>query len=110
MVKDSAPNGYFLKNHFQMCDDKATFMDCRTPEMKNNNQTLNLVAVVLGQKYKHQLLMDESKLQHINEQVCEAVYGVTQKEPEPGETNWAKKLLQEQEKIWLLIPEEVQFE
>merc|ERR1712240_232622 len=48
MVKDSSPNGYFMKNGFQMCDDKATFMDCKTPEMKNNNQTLNLGAVVLG--------------------------------------------------------------
>ena len=93
-----------------MCDDKATFMDCRSPEMKNNNQTLNLGAVVLGQKYKHQLLMDESKLQHINEQVSEALYGVIQKAPEPGETNQAKELLQEQEKIRLLIPEEVQDE
>merc|ERR1712240_971000 len=83
----------------------------QTPhEMKNNNQTLNLDAVVLGQKYKHQLLMDESKLQHINEQVSEALYEVTQKEPKPGETNWAKELLQEQERIRLLIPEEDQDE
>ena len=36
MVKDSEPNGYFLKNDFQMCDDKATFIDCRTPDMKKN--------------------------------------------------------------------------
>ena len=38
MVKESEPNGYFLKNDFQMCDDKATFMDCRTPEMKKKSK------------------------------------------------------------------------
>ena len=110
MVKDSEPNGYFLKNDFQMCDDKATFMDCRTPEMKKKKQTLNLGNVVLGQKYKHQLLMDETKLMHINDQVTEALKGVTQKDPEPGEMNWAQELMQEQERIRLLPREAVQNE
>ena len=69
MVKDSSPNGYWLKNNFQMSDADATYIECRTPEDKNNNKTLNLGAVVLGQNYKRQLLMDETKLIHINEQV-----------------------------------------
>ena len=88
----------------------ATYKECRTPEDKNNNKVLNLGAVDLGKKYKHQLLMDETKLIHINEQVSEALYGVTRKAPEPGETNWAKELLQEQEKLRLLIPQKIQYE
>ena len=89
MVKDSNPNGYFLKNDFQMCDAKAKFMDCRTPEMKKNNQTLNLGNVELGKKYKHQLLMDETKLIHINDQVTEALKGVRGgRDPEPDEISY----------------------
>ena len=110
MVKDSEPNGYFLKNDFQMCDDKATFMDCRTPEMKKKNQTLNLGNVELGKKYKHQLLMDETKLMHTNEQVTEALKGVRQRDPEPGEINWAQELMQKQERIRMLPGEAVQNE
>merc|ERR1711872_1092721 len=99
MVKDSEPNGYFLKNDFQMCDDKATFMDYRTPDIKKKNQTLNLGNVALGQKYKHQLLMDETKLIHINDQVTEALKGVIGgRDPQPDEINWAQELSQEQEK------------
>merc|ERR1712240_144215 len=78
--------------------------------MKKKNQTLNLGNVVLGQKYKHQLLLDETKLIHINEQVTDALKGVTQKDPEPGEMNWALELMQEQERIRLLTPEAVQNE
>ena len=108
MVKDSSPNGYWLKNNFQMSDADATFIECRTPEDKNNNKVLNLGAVDLGRKYTHQLLMDETKLTHINDQVSEAMYGVTRKEPEPGETNWAIELKKEQERLKLLIPQKVQ--
>ena len=61
-----------------------------------------------GRKYTHQLLMYETKLTHINEQVSEAMYGVTRKEPEPGETNWAIELKKEQERLKLLIPQKVQ--
>merc|ERR1711954_515668 len=97
MVKESEPNGYFLKNDFQMCDDKATFMDCRTPDMKKKNLILNLGNVALGQKYKHQLLMDETKLDHINDQVTEALKGVRGgRDPEPDEINWAQELSREQ--------------
>ena len=111
MVKDSEPNGYFLKNDFQMCDDKATFMDCRTPDMKKKNQTLNLGNVVLGQKYKHQLLMDETKLDHINEQVTGALKEVRGgRDPDPDEINWAQELSREQEKIRMLTGEAVQNE
>ena len=108
MVKDSSPNGYWLKKDFQMPDKDATFIECRTPEDKNNNKVLNLGAVDLGRKYTHQQLMDETKLTHINEQVSEAMYGVTRKEPEPGETNWAIELKKEQERLKLLIPQKVQ--
>ena len=107
MVKDSSPNGYWLKNNFQMSDADATFIECRTPEDIKNKKVLDLGAVDLGRKYTHQLLMDETKLTHINEQVSEAMYGMTRKEPEPGETNWAQELLQEQERIRLLTPEAV---
>ena len=54
--------------------------------------------------------MDETKLIHINEQVTEALKGVTQKDPEPGEMNWAQELMQEQERIRLLPGEAVQNE
>ena len=54
--------------------------------------------------------MDETKLMHINDQVTEALKGVTQKDPEPGEMNWAQELMQEQERIRLLTPEAVQNE
>ena len=111
MVKDSEPNGYFLKNDFQMCDDKATFMDCRTPEMKKENQTLNLGNVALGQKYKHQLLMVEKKLDHINEQVTGALKEVRGgRDLDPDEINWAQELIREQEKIRMLTGEAVQNE
>ena len=111
MVKDSEPNGYFLKNDFQMCDDKATFMDCRTPEMKKKNQTLNLGNVALGQKYKHQLLMDETKLEHINEQVTGALREVRGgRDLHPDEINWAQELIREQEKIRKLTADAVQNE
>ena len=110
MVKDSSPNGYFLKNDFQMSDKDATFIECRTPKNKNNNKILNLGAVDLGRKYTYQLLISETKLTHINEQVSEAQYGVTRTEPETGEMNWTKELLHEQEKIRLLIPQKVQDE
>ena len=109
MVKDSEPNGYFLKNDFQMCDDKAKFMDCRTPEMKKENQTLNLGNVELGQKYKHQLLMKQKKLDHINEQVTGALKEVRGgKDLHPDEINWAQELIREQEKIRKLTGEAVQ--
>ena len=52
--------------------------------------------------------MDETKLTHINEQVSEAMYGVTRKEPEPGEMNWAIELKKEQQRLRLLIPQKVQ--
>ena len=111
MVKDSEPNGYFLKNDFQMCDDKAKFMDCRTPEMKKENQTLNLGNVELGQKYKHQLLMKQKKLDHINEQVTGALKEVRGgKDLHPDEINWAQELIREQEKIRKLTGEAVQNE
>ena len=74
MLKDSSSNGYWLKNNFQMSDADATYIECRTPEDKNNNKVLNLGAVDLGRKYTHQLLMDETKLTNINEQVSEAMY------------------------------------
>ena len=54
--------------------------------------------------------MDETKLMHINDQVTEALKGVTRKDPEPGEMNWAQELMQEQERIRLLTPEVVQNE
>ena len=111
MVKDSNPNGYFLKNDFQMCDAKAKFMDCRTPEMKKNNQTLNLGNVELGKKYKHQLLMDETKLEHINEQVTGALREVRGgRDLHPDEINWAQELIREQEKIRKLTADAVQNE
>ena len=111
MVKDSEPNGYFLKNDFQMCDAKAKFMDCRTPEMKKNNQTLNLGNVELGKKYKHQLLMDETKLEHINEQVTGALREVRGgRDLHPDEINWAQELIREQEKIRKLTADAVQNE
>ena len=108
MVKDSTPNGYWLKNNFQMSDADATFIECRTPEDIKNKKVLDLGDVDLGRKYTHQLLMDETKLTHINDQVSEAMYGVTRKEPEPGETNWAIELKKEQERLTLLIPQKVQ--
>ena len=80
-----------------MCDDKATFMDCRTPEMKKK-------------KNLNQLLMDETKLMHINEQVTEALRGVRKRDPEPGKINWAQELMQEQERIRMLPGEAVQNE
>merc|ERR1712240_70166 len=108
MVKESEPNGYFLKNDFQMCEDKAAFTDCRTLEMKKKKQTLNLGNVVLGQKYKHQLLMDETKLIHINDQVTVALKGVRGgRDPQPDEINWAQELSQEQEKNQMLTGEAV---
>ena len=71
---------------------------------------MNLGNVVLGQNYKHQLLMDETKLMHINDQVTEALKGVRQRDPEPGKINWAQELSQEQEKIRMLTGEAVQNE
>ena len=54
--------------------------------------------------------MDETKLIHINEQVTEALIGVTRQDPEPGEMNWAQELMQEQERIRMLPGEAVQNE
>ena len=72
---------------------------------------MNLGNVVLGQKYKYQLLMDETKLIHINDQVTEALKGVRGgRDPQPDEINWAQELSQEQEKIRMLTGEAVQNE
>ena len=49
---------------------------------------MNLGNVALGQKYKHQLLMDETKLIHINDEVTEALKGVRGgRDPQPDEIN-----------------------
>ena len=75
------------------------------------NQTLNLGNVVLGQKYKHQLLMDETKLDHINEQVTGALKEVRGgRDLHPDEINWAQELIREQEKIRKLTADAVQNE
>ena len=65
---------------------------------------MDLSVVDLGRKYTHQLPLDVTKITHINEQVCEAMFGLIRKKPEPGETNWAIELKKEQERLKLLIP------
>ena len=75
------------------------------------NQVFSDGNVVLGQKYKHQLLMDETKLDHINEQVTGALKEVRGgRDLHPDEINWAQELIREQEKIRKLTADAVQNE
>ena len=66
-----------------MSDADATFIECKTPQYIKDNKVLDLCVVDLGRKYTHQLPLDETKITHINEQVCEAMFGLTRKKPEP---------------------------